>query len=263
MTFAFKEYTNELAQAVDQVCSPLFAELFEQVAKEQPGFLPVEKRTMLSDYPNKITWYEGDRRPEVIERIRRAHLKWFNNWLREQITGNPPYVKWNYTMNHLMLHTTNLLFRIDLGDVITSNDTRQEFQQIADTIKSILLAVIQSNPETIDPNAIPMLQTLLIILFYFTLDSGTVIYLKSLQLVNMLFDLIRTSNDDNEIHLQAYRILAVIMAEADLKQLKNSNRIASVFITFIKETIDAGVSYEARFHNSLRSLKGLCFFLFI
>lgn len=253
---AYKEYTNELAQAVDQVCSPLFTQMFEQVAKEQPTVLSPEQRIVVSDYPNKITWYEGERRPEIIERIRRTHLKWFNNWLSEQNTGYPPYVKWNYTMDHLMLHTTNILFRIDLGDIITSDDTRNEFQQIADTIRRILLAIIQSNSDTIDPNAIPLVQTLLIILFYFTLDSSVVVYLKSLQLVNIMTELIRTSNNDNEIHLQGYRILAVIMAEADLKQLQNSNRIATVFITFIRDTIDAGISYEARFHNSLRSLKG-------
>jgi hypothetical protein len=259
MSFAFKEYTDELAQAVDQVCSPLFTQLFEQVAKEQPDYLSSEQQTVLSDYPNKITWYEGGRRNEVIERIRRTHLKWFNNWLSEQNTGHPPYVEWKYTMEHLMLHTTNLLFRIDLGDIITSDDTRNEFQQIADTIKRILLAIIQSNPDTINSAAILLVQILLIILFYFTLDSGVVVYLKSLELVNMMTELIRTSNNDNEIHLQAYRILAVIMAEADLKQLQNSNRIATVFITFIKDTIDAGISHEARFHNSLRSLKGSLF----
>jgi hypothetical protein len=46
------------------------------------------------------------------------------------------------------------------------------------------------------------------------------------------------------------------MAESDIKQLQNSSRIASVFIAFIGNTIDGGISYEARLHNSLRSLKG-------
>jgi hypothetical protein len=159
-------------------------------------------------------------------------------------------------MDTVTLHTTNLFFRIDLGDIITSDDTRKEFQEIADTIKRILLSINQSNPVTIDQAAIPLVQTLLLILFYFTLDSDLVVYLKSLQLVHLMIDLIRISNNDDEIHLQAYRILAVIMAEADIKQLQNASRIATVFITFISDVIDGGVSYEARLHNSLRSLKG-------
>ena len=250
------EYTEELAHAVDQVCSPLYEQFFENVTKEQRSALTLEERNLLSNYPNRITWYEGDRRPEAIERIRRAHLVWFNKWLTEKNTGQPPYAKWERTMDHLMLHLTNLLFRIDLNDVITSTDTRNEFQQIADTIKRILSSIVQSNPVTLDPAVVTLVQNLLQILFYFTLDSDIAVYLKRLQLVNIMTELIRTANDDDEILLQAYRILAVIMAEDDLKQLQNSHRIAAVFITFIRDTIDAGASYQARFHNSLRSLKG-------
>jgi hypothetical protein len=114
----------------------------------------------------------------------------------------------------------------------------------------------QSNSVTVDQAAVPFIRALLLIIFYFTLDTDLAIYLKSLQLVDLMTALIQTSNDDDEIHLQAYRILAVIMAESDIKQLQNSSRIASVFIAFIGNTIDAGISYEARLHNSLRSLKG-------
>jgi hypothetical protein len=248
--------TDELARAVDRICSPLYAQLFEKVANEQPDSLSNEQRILLTNYPNQIVWYEGDRRHEIIERIRRTHLKWFNHWLSEHNTGQPPYVQWKSVMDNLTLHTTNLFFRIDLGDIITSDDTRKEFQEIADTIKRILLSINQSNPVTIDQAAIPLVRTLLLILFYFTLDSDLVVYLKSLQLVHLMIDLIRISNNDDEIHLQAYRILAVIMAEADIKQLQNASRIATVFITFIHDVIDGGVSYEARLHNSLRSLKG-------
>ncbi|CAF3726640.1 unnamed protein product [Rotaria sp. Silwood1] len=257
MAQIYTEFTDELAKAVDQVCSPLYTQLFEKVAKEQPDFLSNDERTILKYYPNQIGWYAGNRRQEIVERIRRTHLKWFNSWLSEQYTGLPPYVSWGSVMCELMLHTTNLFFRLDLDDIITSDETRNACQQIADTIKHILLSIAKSNPVTIDPAAIPLVQDLLLILFYFTLDRELVIYLKSLELVNVMNVFLRTSNNDDEIHLQAYRILAVIMAEEDIKQLENSSRIACVFITFIKDTIDAGFSYQARLHNSLRSLKVL------
>jgi len=260
MTHDSSVFTDEIARAVDQICSPSYAQMFEKVVKEQPDYLSNEQSIILAYYPNEITWYKGDRRQEIIERIRRTHLKWFNNWLSENNTGQPPYVEWNSVTDDIMLHTTNLFFRIDYGDVITGDDTRNEFQQIADTIKRILLNINQSNPVIIDQAAIPLVQNLLSILFYFTLESDLATYLKGLQLVNLMNEIIRISNNDNEIHLQAYRILAVIMAEEDLKQLQNSSRIATVFITFIKDVIDGGVPYEARLHNILRSLKGQSLF---
>ena len=257
MDIIIKEYTHEIAQSIDQICSPLYQQLFEKVAREQSVELSSEEQNLLIGCPETVGYYDGDRRLEIAERIRRTHLTWFNKWLSEQNnTGQPPYVKWNWTMDRLMLHATNLLFRIDLNEFITSDDTRNEFQQIADTIKRILSSVVQSNPITLDSAAVPLVQNILLILFYFTLDSDMAIYLKNLNLLNIMTELIRTSNDDDEILLQAYRILAVIMAEDDLKQLQKSDRIAAVFITFIRNTIDAGADHQARFHNTLRSLRG-------
>ncbi|CAF1241696.1 unnamed protein product [Rotaria sordida] len=257
MTVNSTSFTVEIARAVDQVCSSLYTQMFQKVAREEPHYLSNEQRTILMYYPNEITWYKGNKREEIIERIRRTHLKWFNSWLSKQYTGLPPYIKWSSVMNDIMLHATNLLFRMDLDDVITSNDTRHAFQQITNTIKRILLNISKSNPTTIDPAIVPLVREFLLILFYFTLDSKLVIYLKSLQLVDLMNVLIRKSNNDDEVHLQAYRILAVIMTEADIKQLQISNRITIVFITFIKKAIDGGVPYVARLHNSLRSLKVL------
>ncbi|CAF1175287.1 unnamed protein product [Rotaria sordida] len=257
MAQVYTDLPDDLARAVDQICSPLYAQMFEKIAKEQPNSLSNEEHIMLKYYPNCVLRYEGNRRLEIIERIRRTHLKWFDRWLSEQNTGLPPYIEWNSIMSEIMLHATNILFRIDLGNVITSNETHNECQQIADTIKHILLSISKANPINIDRAAVPLIQDLLLILFYFTLDNKLAIYLKSLELVDLINILIQTSNNDDEIHLQAYRILAVIMTETDIKQLQNSSRIATVFITFIRETIDSGISYEARLHNSLRSLKVL------
>ncbi|CAF1361216.1 unnamed protein product [Rotaria sordida] len=257
MAYVYTEFTDTLARSVDQVCSPLYTQMFEKIAKEQSNSRSYEELTVLEHYPNQIAWYKGNRRQEIIERIRRTHLKWFNSWLSENYTGRPPYIQWNSAMINILLHLTNLLFRMDLGDVITSDGTRDACRHISDTIKRILLSVNESNQVTIDPAGIPLVQQLLQILFYFTLDSELVIYLKSLQLVDLINVLIRKSNNDDEIHLHAYRILAVIMAEADIKQLQNSSRIATVFITFIKNVIDGGIHTEGRLHNSLRSLKVL------
>ncbi|CAF4295491.1 unnamed protein product [Rotaria socialis] len=154
MTLANPKLTDELTIAVDQVCSPLYAQMFEKIAKEQPSSITNAENVMLQNYPNQITWYEGSRRPEIIERIRRAQLKWFNSWLSEHNTGQPPYVKWGLTMTNILLHVSNLLFRIDLGDIITTDEQRNDCRQIADTIKRILVSVSESNPVTIDPDVL-------------------------------------------------------------------------------------------------------------
>lgn len=155
-----------------------------------------------------------------------------------------------------MLHLSNLFFRIDLGDVIQSEDVRTGFQQIAETAKRLLSSISQSNPTVIDQAAFPLVRQLLLILFYFTLDTELALYLKNMQLVELMSVLVRSSNNDDEIQLQVYRILAVIMAEEDIKKLENSNRIATVFIGIISQSMNEGVPSEGRLFNTLRSLKG-------
>lgn len=248
--------TANEALGIEQLCSPIYEETFETVAREMPTGLTREQAQILAILPNAINWYGDEQRLAVIDRFRRAHMAWFNRWLNEHTTGQPPYVEWNSVMLNIMLHLSNLFFRIDLGDVITSEEIRDGFRRMADTVKRLLSTINQANPKTIDPAALPLVRELLLILFYFTLDNGLAVYLKNMDLVELMNDLLRTSNSDDEIHLQAYRILAVIMAEEDIKKLQNSSRIATVFITFIDTSMEGGVSSEGRLFNTLRSLKG-------
>ena len=251
-----KTMAADIALGINQVCSPIYEQMFETVAKEMPASLTREQAQILSILPNTINWYGDEQRSAVIDRFRRAHMAWFNRWLNEYSTGQPPYVEWNPVMLNIMLHLSNLFFRIDLGDVITSEEIREGFRRMADTVKRLLSTINQANPETIDPAALPLVREVLLILFYFTLDNDLAVYLKNMHLVDLMNDFLRTSNNDDEIHLQAYRILAVIMAEEDIKKLQNSSRIATVFITFIDTSMQGGASSEGRLFNTLRSLKG-------
>jgi hypothetical protein len=52
--------------------------MFEQVAKEQSQYFSNEQGTILAQYPDKITWYQGDRRDKIIRRSCGAHLKLLN-----------------------------------------------------------------------------------------------------------------------------------------------------------------------------------------
>lgn len=254
-----KIFTDEITRVVDKICSSSFTQTFEKIVREQPNYFSHEQHILVVYYPNEVTWHQGEQRKDFIERIRRTHLKWFNRWLNDFSHRQPPYIVWTTVMDELITHTINLFFRIDLGDHITSEHTRQQFHQIANTIQSILVSIKDDNANKIDPAAIPLVQTCLLIFFYFTWDHELVMCLKSLQLVQLINDIIQIADNDEEIYLQAYRILAAIMTDKDIQQIKNSSIIVMVFSNFIKDAIDGGIPYEARLHNSLRSLKGTLF----
>lgn len=252
----YTEYTAALEGAVEKVCSSEYEQAFERVARENAASIPISDIPMLSHSPNTISWYEGDRRAEIIDRFRRSHMDWFNRFLTEEYTGQPPYTAWNSSTQSIMLNLGNLFYRIDMGDTINDEEIRNGFQRTINTIVGILRTVAQFNPVTIDPAALPLVREMLLFLFYFTLDTQLAVYLKSLHVVNLINDIIQTSNEDNEVHLHAYRILAVIMAEEDIKKLQNSHRIASVFLTYMDQCFNDIDTSEARLHNILRSLKG-------
>ncbi|UJR20496.1 hypothetical protein I4U23_023624 [Adineta vaga] len=252
-----KEYTEDLILAVQQICSPAYQEAFKAVTNEQFSFITTEQHTVLESYPNTIAWYAGDQRQTIIEQIRRTHLKWFDNWLNQYGTGQGLIIKQQMLFNHVMLHVENILFRIDHGDIPATEETRKDFCQIANTIKHCLHTIKELNLTVIDEVTSPFVEQHLQILFYFTLDNDLVIHLKRLELVDLVNTFIQIANDRKEILLNAYRILAVLMTEADIKQLQNSNRIASVFIQFISSSINGGASTQDRLQNNLRSLNVL------
>lgn len=256
MTSKYKKYSNTLATAVERVCSKEYEEAFKRIARENGNSIPQEDYELLAHCPNEISWYDGERRSEIIDRFRSTHSIWFNQFLIDEFTGAPPYQLWNGSMDRLTTYFDNLFFRIDIGDKISTEETRIGFRRIVDTVVGILRNIAHFNPVTIDPNAMPLVRECLQIVFYSTLDDELAIYLKSLNLVQLMNDLIRISNNDDEIHLHAYRILGVIMAEDDLKKLQNAHRIASVFLTFIDTSLPKGEVAEGRLHNILRSLKG-------
>lgn len=250
------EYTQELDTAVQQLSSAAYSEAFEAATKAQFANIPFQHVVILTRHPNTIAWYAGDQRQRIIEQIRQAQLKWLNNWIHQYGSGQSFTIESENVFDILTLHLCNILFRLDHGDVITTKDIREKFEQIAKTCKNCLVEVKKANPTTFNETTLLCVRELLQILFYFTLDSDLVIYLKSLELIDLINTMMQLSNNHKEILLHTYRILAVLMSDADIKQLQNAERIASVFIEFIESTIDGGDSTKDRLHNNLRSLNG-------
>ncbi|CAF1609717.1 unnamed protein product [Adineta ricciae] len=253
----YKEYTQELDTAAQELASPVYQEAFEAATKAQFASVPSEHIAILTRHPNTIAWYAGDQRQRIIERIRQAQLKWFNKWIHQYGTGQSFTIENENVFDTLTLHLLNILFRLDHGDVITTKDIRDEFEQIAKTIKHCLIEIKEVNPITLNKTTLLCVRELFQVLFYFTLDNDLIIYLKSLELIDLINTMMQLSDNHKEILLHAYRILAVLMSEADIKQLQNAERIASVFIEFIQSTINGGDRMKERLHNNLRSLNVL------
>lgn len=240
----------------EAVCAVNYEQSFEYVFQNNGENLDATQSNLLLSYPNTLCWYQGEKKSMIIENFRRAHTKWLIQWFSKTYSGSPPYTSWNNQQDRVMLNFSNLMFRIDLGDNIVSEETRQGFREFAVAMKEILTTMCRSNPEKIDDSGLPLLRQVLLMLFYLTLDTDLAVHLKSLQLVDLLNASMKISNNDAEVQLQAYRILAVVMSEADLKALQNVSGIASVFLNFIRSSIRDGTISIGRLQNTLRGLKG-------
>ena len=105
-----KTLAADLDLAIQKICSPIYEQMFERVAREMPTSLSDQESFVLMHYPSKFNWYEDEQRSALIDRFRRAHMTWFNRWLNEYATGQPPYVEWNSIMETVMLNLGNLFF---------------------------------------------------------------------------------------------------------------------------------------------------------
>lgn len=76
--------------------------------------------------------------------------------------------------------------------------------------------------------------------------------LKENNTVPMLMKLTQVNFDKTQFH--AYRALAAILTDNDIKQLANPARITNVFVFYLKKSID-GTGLKQRLENSLLSLK--------
>lgn len=103
-------------------------------------------------------------------------------------------------------------------------------------------------------------RSLLVNLCHLTYDIDLLVYMKNNVCLKPL--LLKMSNvDDFEISFNAYRILAVIMTEEDIKTLANSKKIVGVFYLYFISMLDDPIQKTA-FHSLLHSLKSKFYSMF-
>lgn len=93
-------------------------------------------------------------------------------------------------------------------------------------------------------------------LYNATFNDKTLEHLVSLNIVSDLFGFIETFSEDNEIQFNCYRILAALMTEEDIKQLKDPGFITKVFLSEL-ERVSNKSGWEVRVKNILVTLKSL------
>ena len=131
-------------------------------------------------------------------------------------------------------------------------DTLDHYCQLIDSFLSILHALVQTENPVNNKLAQSLMGTLTPNLYTMTLSNQLEKYIKSKHITSLILKLADIEND--EIQLNAFRILASIINEQDTKNVTNSMNIASLFIKFLSKVID-DPNQMLRFYNLLRCLK--------
>lgn len=207
-----------------------------------------EAETLLLDTcTDYFSWYSGDRRDEFCYTIRTALLSPFTQWLLNHVSS---FREWDKISFNAVKKLGNILLDFDMHhDVKHTKEIYDDCFKIIDCFISILFSL----STTLNDNfCINYAGIFLLQLYLLTLDQNILSYIKA---QDFSMTLIELANANNEyIQFNAYRILASILTEQDIKTLANPSKIASVFLTFLNSVIDDS-SKILRLRNILRSLK--------
>ncbi|CAF1993812.1 unnamed protein product [Rotaria magnacalcarata] len=229
------------------VCSPFFFNIFMQITELKD--LNEAQTFLLNTCTDYIAWHEGNRRHAIYSVIRTALLKPFTQWFQSHVAT---FQQWNELTNNAIDKQCAIMF--DFGfenDEMLSSDTCDDCKKLIDGFIFILSSLSNSTTNT---SSIDLIGICMFHLYAMTLEQNLLDYIKSRQLSAILLKLIDIGNE--EMQFNAYRILASIMTEQDIKMLANPSKIANVFFTFLVEVIDNSRKIR-RLRNLLRCLKSL------
>jgi hypothetical protein len=135
-----------------------------------------------------------------------------------------------------------------------ANLDKQTFEcycQLIDSFINIIYLIIQTENSVTNKLAKSLLGTLTPNLYTMTLSNQLEKYLKSKHIIGLVLKLADMEND--EIQLNAFRILESILTEQDTKNISYSTNIANLFIKFLTKFIDDS-NQLLTFYNLLRCL---------
>jgi hypothetical protein len=227
------------------VCSSFFADIFKQITELKE--LNEAQTLLLDTCTDYFSWYGGNRRDEFCIVIRTALLSPFTQWLLNHVSS---FRQWSKVTINAVKKLGNIILDFDMQqEMICSKEVYDDCCKIIDSFVSILSSLSNSTTDesNTDLTGIVMLQ-----LYLLTLDQNLLSYIKNQQLAPILLKLVNVVNE--YVQFNAYRILASILTEQDIKVLANPSTIANVFLTFLTNVIDDS-SKILRLRSLLRGLK--------
>ncbi|CAF1151397.1 unnamed protein product [Rotaria sp. Silwood1] len=138
--------------------------------------------------------------------------------------------------------------------IILDNDILDYYCQIIDSFINILYSIIQSDNKINNKLSHSLIGTIIPNLYTMTLSKQLEKYIQNKHIISLILKLTNFEND--EIQLNAFKILSSITTEQETKNIDTSDNIADLFIKFLNKVIDDS-NQTLRFYNLLRCLKHL------
>ncbi|CAF1597863.1 unnamed protein product [Rotaria magnacalcarata] len=236
------------------ICSSSFIEIFLQSVNQENE--DVGQRFLL----NTRTYYmyshltDQKHKQNLID-IRQSLLRPFTQWLIQQ---SSLFRFWN---NRMLITLRQIYFLLTLSIqlnrfIILDKDILDDYYQIIDSFVNILYSIIQSENKTNNKLSQSLIGTIIPSIYTMKLSRQLEKYIQNKHIIALILKLTDFEND--EIQLNAFKILSSITTEQEAKNIVYSNTIASLFIKFLNKVTEDS-NQTLRFYNLLRSLKNIKF----
>ncbi|CAF1660635.1 unnamed protein product [Adineta ricciae] len=234
------------------ICSPSFIDMFiHSTTQENDG--PGQK-FLLHTCTDYIYSHPTDQQhKQSLIDIRRSLLQPFSQWLVQQSSS---YQLWNLRMTVILRQLCFILtLSLQLNRSIDlDKDTFDQYCRLIDSFLNILQSIIQTENLINNKIALSLMGTLTPNLYTMTLSGQLEKYIKNKHMTSLVLKLADIEND--EIQLNAFRILSIIITEQDANNTSNAMNIADLFMKFLSKVID-DQNQMLKFYNLLRCLKHL------
>ncbi|CAF4932472.1 unnamed protein product [Rotaria sp. Silwood1] len=230
--------------------TPFYAEMLQHVGEEAK--LNNTQFFFFVICPHFMNTYEGSVHQSLVINLARelvsVYTLWLAIWLNKLSSINNPVLLVINRLRRLTTPRANLSWR----DILVKSDIFEAYLKLIDYHRLLLQHL--STPKTNDTLSLGLIAGLLQSLFMSTINEKMFSHIQSEHLVPLLFQF--TDIDDDLIQFNAYRFLAKIITEDDVKALANPVKIASVFVKRIDNDIDNQIQ-QKRLNNTLLSLQSL------
>ncbi|CAF1285868.1 unnamed protein product [Didymodactylos carnosus] len=236
-----------LDSLVNLICSHCYIDTFKQLEFESSP-LGIKQSFLLLTCPYYIINYDGKRVHDISEVISNFLLPSYCLDILQRFT--PIISTWTDEFIQCMSNFISMLQYIVFGD------SRKLYGHIhLRLIDYIYIILIEFTLEKIEKEAhlSNLILYTIVYLYSLTFDPSLLTCIKLQQkFIQILLKLVEVNN--HRIQVNAYRIIATIMSEDDVKRLENPGKITHVFIHYIELFID-NVYRRTVLENTLLGLK--------